>query len=233
MRGQVIIRFDSCLRVRITPADAGTRMKARPRITPADAGTSPHGVLELVKAQDHPRGCGDKATSPGCITVTSGSPPRMRGQENLAGFKTANRWITPADAGTRSAFKEVAGLSSDHPRGCGDKQTHPSGLKFVHGSPPRMRGQGSDGFCLISLKGITPADAGTRLQPSVRTGPATDHPRGCGDKKSVRRMSSILRGSPPRMRGQGKRWCHGDDILWITPADAGTSGGSDHNRRRL
>ena len=64
MRGKVVQLFDLLLRVRITPAYAGKRYLA---------------CVEVAKIQDHPRLCGEKASS---------FPPV------IAGFR-----ITPAYAG--------------------------------------------------------------------------------------------------------------------------------------
>ncbi len=41
-------------------AGAGDFIPPCPGITPADAGTSSYWILALARAQDHPRGCGDK-----------------------------------------------------------------------------------------------------------------------------------------------------------------------------
>ena len=49
-------------------------------ITPADAGTRAPSLWRPHGAEDHPRGCGDKAYNDGWIGSKWGSPPRMRGQ---------------------------------------------------------------------------------------------------------------------------------------------------------
>ncbi len=91
------------------------------RITPADAGTRVRKASLAYCSTDHPRGCGDKAVFSSPFRQNWGSPPRMRGQ--------APRWvvwslilrITPADAGTRVCSFFFCVCLTDHPRGCGDK----------------------------------------------------------------------------------------------------------------
>ena len=85
-----------------------------------------------------------------------------------------------------------------------------------------MRGQ--DNMCIEKRanKRITPADAGTSLKNFRILVSLEDHPRGCGDKEILLLRHLLLRGSPPRMRGQELR--HFGDLMGqrITPADAGT-----------
>ncbi|WP_289840524.1 hypothetical protein, partial [Faecalibaculum rodentium] len=50
-----------------------------------------------------------------------GSPPRMRGQDDLTGVSVRYVRITPADAGTSMAESGRRRTWQDHPRGCGDK----------------------------------------------------------------------------------------------------------------
>ena len=70
---------------------------------------------------------------------------------------------------------------------------------------------------------ITPADAGTSLIDQVGGKVHGDHPRGCGDKHTVRSMIDVVLGSPPRMRGQVSVGVVPGEDTGITPADAGTS----------
>ena len=187
MRGQAVYDPDEEVYVRITPADAGTRVQ--------DLGS-------YVQPRDHPRGCGDKLQPAGHSDLAAGSPPRMRGQvsENSA-YDPIHR-ITPADAGTSHDDGVHQPHVQDHPRGCGDKDVlHLRGHLLV-GSPPRMRGQVAYDATDLVEDGITPADAGTRIPPLARPSNGQDHPRGCGDKCERPQKPPELQGSPPRMRGQ-------------------------------
>ena len=106
MRGQGNFPLKSVREFGITPADAGTRAPSLWR---------PHG------AEDHPRGCGDKAYNDGWIGSKWGSPPRMRGQVPFPKYSSHSPGITPADAGTSARICSSIRSPTDHPRGCGDK----------------------------------------------------------------------------------------------------------------
>ena len=57
--------------------------QADDRITPAYAGKSLPKDGTAKKAEDHPRLCGEKVQRAARISVTSGSPPPMRGKGYL------------------------------------------------------------------------------------------------------------------------------------------------------
>ena len=90
-------------------------------ITPADAGTRLSRAGSGIYPEDHPRGCGDKASTSRVLRFPCGSPPRMRGQVVPSLVCLFNMRITPADAGTRRFGDCKGGMRWDHPRGCGDK----------------------------------------------------------------------------------------------------------------
>ncbi len=193
------------------------------RITPADAGTSVRAIRVRMYVRDHPRGCGDKMVVLSASDGVMGSPPRMRGQVKETGAPQGYLRITPADAGTSGDFGWVPRANGDHPRGCGDKQTHEFMKNFCRGSPPRMRGQADPAGEDCPSGRITPADAGTSANWFSASSAWTDHPRGCGDKPGRQNAQTIARGSPPRMRGQVVHRDSGNLSVRITPADAGTS----------
>ncbi len=192
------------------------------RITPADAGTSVRAIRVRMYVRDHPRGCGDKMVVLSASDGVMGSPPRMRGQVKETGAPQGYLRITPADAGTSGDFGWVPRANGDHPRGCGDKQTHEFMKNFCRGSPPRMRGQADPAGEDCPSGRITPADAGTSANWFSASSAWTDHPRGCGDKAIMSIPPVINRGSPPRMRGQVKSAQALICSNGITPADAGT-----------
>ncbi len=193
------------------------------RITPADAGTSVRAIRVRMYVRDHPRGCGDKMVVLSASDGVMGSPPRMRGQVKETGAPQGYLRITPADAGTSGDFGWVPRANGDHPRGCGDKQTHEFMKNFCRGSPPRMRGQADPAGEDCPSGRITPADAGTSANWFSASSAWTDHPRGCGDKAIMSIPPVINRGSPPRMRGQAGETKCSNNCQRITPADAGTS----------
>ena len=110
--------------------------------------------------RDHPRACGEKRLTAVVLTVSQGSPPRVRGKvASLCGRRKAVG-ITPARAGKRVHPPCLAPASRDHPRACGEKPgvRSPPGLK--RGSPPRVRGKVAQKGAFDVRLGITPARAG-------------------------------------------------------------------------
>ena len=71
--------------------------------------------------------------------------------------------------------------------------------------------------------GITPAYAGKSIQSKFFRTARRDHPRVCGEK--IKKFLALVRmvGSPPRMRGKGRRWPESVAANGITPAYAGKS----------
>ena len=86
-------------------------------------------------------------------------------------------------------------------------------------------------FCGL---GITPAYAGKSVFLALRSAISWDHPRVCGEKAYVPANWGWLKGSPPRMRGKGRRWPESVAANGITPAYAGkrkVCDGSRHETR--
>ena len=131
-------------------------------ITPAYAGKREIVPYARPTLKDHPRLCGEKVSVSLKIFSDLGSPPPMRGKVRVAQNASNKGGITPAYAGKRQMVKNTAGGVWDHPRLCGEKRhTHVQNLIEV-GSPPPMRGKGSEGSDEVTLTGITPAYAGKR-----------------------------------------------------------------------
>ena len=129
--------------------------------------------------------------------------------------------ITPADAGKTDIQRAAGSIIRDHPRGCGENAYFRSDEDAERGSPPRMRGKLTIHVRYLQTVGITPADAGKTAKKRVRRRYTRDHPRGCGENCISRSIGTVQVGSPPRMRGKLQKNEYGDDILGITPADAG------------
>ena len=69
------------------------------RITPACAGKSPAPNSGPPQSWDHPRVCGEKASSSPSILAPQGSPPRVRGKGRGTSARRRCARITPACAG--------------------------------------------------------------------------------------------------------------------------------------
>ena len=76
--------------------------------------------------------------------MTLGSPPRMRGKDSHAALCGVDNGITPAYAGKRGRVWLDSETLQDHPRVCGEKERLEMTVRAIMGSPPRMRGKGSD-----------------------------------------------------------------------------------------
>ncbi len=136
-----------------------------------------HGALAV---EDHPRVCGKHVVDGLTLSLTVGSPPRMRETLEWLARITLDKRITPAYAGnTNTAIHKKVTLE-DHPRVCGKHINRKVKTRLKWGSPPRMRE--------------------TRFfnERTVRT--TWDHPRVCGKHRlPLRKILGVL-GSPPRMR---------------------------------
>ena len=79
----------------------------RVRITPAGAGKSRTKTEIGGKSEDHPRGCGEKDQLYTAMEYDEGSPPRVRGKDDVAEELSLAHGITPAGAGKRSRNSQL------------------------------------------------------------------------------------------------------------------------------
>ena len=191
------------------------------RITPAHVGKRRLPDVQKHKARDHPRTRGEKLSLQLLSAASLGSPPRMRGKDDLLAAPRLGGGITPAHAGKSLSFVGIGTCLQDHPRACGEKGYGSCGAGLVGGSPPRVRGKGTGDAAYRVGVGITPARAGkshrcTSLQKRFR-----DHPRACGEKSHTTFTSTPLMGSPPRVRGKVGHLSQAGPQNGITPARAG------------
>ena len=92
----------------------------------------------------------------------------MRGKPRDSIAKQLARRITPADAGKTNINGFNDNISQDHPRGCGENPMTKRAYRRTLGSPPRMRGKLKALLEAFDGHGITPADAGKTLTPTMR-----------------------------------------------------------------
>ena len=145
MRGKLVRGSVTAIRLGITPADAG---KTEPVFPSGDP------------APDHPRACGENLDNIASSVAYNGSPPRMRGKQNLDTFSKIRTRITPAHAGKTAIVADVSARRQDHPRACGENCVRVAESGAGSGSPPRMRGKRLRKHRLFARKRITPAHAG-------------------------------------------------------------------------
>ncbi len=136
----------------------------RRRITPAGAGKTIIYHRMHSESRDHPRRCGENQMLTTAATVSTGSPPQVRGKQNVLTHHRHGGRITPAGAGKTTRISRHISSARDHPRRCGEN-VRPAKKPFLtSGSPPQVRGKlHADTTQRIKAR-ITPAGAGkTRL----------------------------------------------------------------------
>ena len=167
-----------------------------------------------------------------CSTVScAGSPPRVRGKEAAAEKLFRLRWITPACAGKREAFRHRPADCKDHPRVCGEKKRSSAQSARSSGSPPRVRGKVACKLFTLPRLRITPACAGKSMPVAPAYSAGGDHPRVCGEKVDCAVRAVSKAGSPPRVRGKDTLRTLLRPATGITPACAGKSGTQQCRRR--
>ena len=110
------------------------------RITPACAGRSVVGINQNQLVQDHPRVCGEKASTRQVKVQVAGSPPRVRGEVD-------------ADRPAVLHEDEMIELYAEMENPTWDEEAEA-------GSPPRVRGEERRRLFGDRHAGITPACAG-------------------------------------------------------------------------
>ena len=111
------------------------------RIIPARAGPTNSSWISPLWASDHPRACG--ANIPGSTgkSISSGSSPRVRGQQLVRDDRGGHDRIIPARAGPTAPLRTSRWDGADHPRACGANLSDVMLLAAMFGSSPRVRGQ--------------------------------------------------------------------------------------------
>ena len=129
----------------------------------------------------------------------------MRGKVIIPLCNLADLRITPAYAGKRMRTTWRTINTQDHPRLCGEKRLHVDVFYFSEGSPPPMRGKARLDVFVSKKCRITPAYAGKSSSLRRLGCPWWDHPRLCGEKWKMRKNCGTTAGSPPPMRGKGRK----------------------------
>ena len=74
-------------------------------------------------------------------------------------------------------------------------------MDFTKGSPPRLRGEGTQNLAATFLLWIIPAQAGKRRTHSTAGSYGKDHPRLRGEKTVLNATQAFLNGLPPHPQG--------------------------------
>ena len=126
----------------------------------------------------------------------------MRGKESACTPQSYQARITPAYAGKSDNFFLCFNFRGDHPRLCGEKRKISRSFSVLRGSPPPMRGKGTEHRQDYRQNRITPAYAGKSKSRQWEAFVKRDHPRLCGEKITMFLFSKNALGSPPPMRGK-------------------------------
>ena len=175
------------------------------RIIPAYAGNTFIVGLVRFMAWDHPRVCGEHATSILAARFEWGSSPRMRGTLSSRGDEHPLAGIIPAYAGNTTERSSRATATRDHPRVCGEHSTSSKPPDVMSGSSPRMRGTLIHFRLATHGAGIIPAYAGNTWLMLLIYRTCWDHPRVCGEHWTLNLSVTSWPGSSPRMRGTPDR----------------------------
>ena len=172
-------RTGSSPRVRGTDArlDAGRRGL---RFIPARAGNRcrvcHRGSLDAV----HPRACGEQGDAQEAQDPAQGSSPRVRGTAKRRHHDLRVVRFIPARAGNRLCRNPCRQEGAVHPARAGNS------------TPTETRG---------TVPPVIPARAGNRVRFPTISGPASVHPRACGEQASIVGPVTTKIGSSPRVRG--------------------------------
>ena len=147
----------------------------------------------------------------------------MRGTRKERARGRDRNGIIPALAGNTICTTMCAYTRWDHPRACGEHISSPCSLASFTGSSPRLRGTRIACRWLGSWRGIIPALAGNTRTRSMWSAASGDHPRACGEHRSVAYAAYSIPGSSPRLRGTRERVQLRLCFVGIIPALAGNT----------
>ena len=111
------------------------------RITPAPAGKTSRTVTITACNEDHPRTCGENASTIHSHHTVLGSPPHLRGKHRHHHSLHLPQRITPAPAGKTRFYRVKSSKDWDHPRTCGENLKSGFDRFPQEGSPPHLRGK--------------------------------------------------------------------------------------------
>ena len=138
----------------------------------------------------------------------------------------------PRVRGRALSFSNRRESQQKHPRGCGEEDPAPRFKLQVMETPPRVRGRVPRLEILLYWQRNTPAGAGKRAGGVTHGLPRQKHPRGCGEERNFRWVTSPSEETPPRVRGRGISLQLRLSFQGNTPAGAGKRAGRRDPRLR-
>ena len=134
------------------------------RIIPTRMGTSSNNNNKWYCGKDHPHAYGDKLYLPIVWRHSTGSSPRVWGQESAMQTENLPVRIIPTRMGTSIGAKDEFISAEDHPHAYGDKSFLISRAQYFPGSSPRVWGQELNVCKNSDIRRIIPTRMGTRVK---------------------------------------------------------------------
>ena len=185
-------------------------------------GTSSNNNNKWYCGKDHPHAYGDKLYLPIVWRHSTGSSPRVWGQESAMQTENLPVRIIPTRMGTSIGAKDEFISAEDHPHAYGDKFFGDYTMATYVGSSPRVWGQVDTFNSIIIIKRIIPTRMGTSRLQRIFTVFRRDHPHAYGDKMTLFTPLTITQGSSPRVWGQAYYGGGRCQCLGIIPTRMGT-----------
>ncbi len=196
------------------------------RFIPAPAGNGGSLRALAYQAAVHPRACGERLLLFPSLFGQCGSSPRLRGTGSLSRpFFSSSRFI-PAPAGNGRRLSSCRCLNTVHPRACGERVFSSSHRRCSAGSSPRLRGTDRKDYYTENHGRFIPAPAGNGIFDVKAGNSNAVHPRACGERRILHRLSCLAVGSSPRLRGTGCPAHQGGSCVRFIPAPAGNGAAS-------
>ena len=172
----------------------------------------------------YPRGCGGTTKPMLIFRIQPGLSPRVRGNRCSVVRWGAARWSIPAGAGEPPIVPTSAVQTGVYPRGCGGTAAPVPPVPAVHGLSPRVRGNPTQKPLKLLERRSIPAGAGEPKESHSWKELDRVYPRGCGGTRVTLRMTVIIPGLSPRVRGNRLSQKSNGSVTRSIPAGAGEPG---------
>jgi len=176
-----------------------------PRIIPTCVGKRLQFRCKRFQAADHPHVRGEKQSTIGKDSSTTGSSPRAWGKGCQETPDGPHVWIIPTCVGKRLGAVKRRSWSTDHPHVRGEKAEGLPEFKKQTGSSPRAWGKGIGTDAVHLQDRIIPTCVGKRDRYRHGSPVRTDHPHVRGEKSTGMQTENDITGSSPRAWGKELR----------------------------